>query len=108
MRGLGLVLVAVALLLGSGGVAYRSQAESQLPQTPGSESQQIGMTEIPSELLARQSAKECAPRSAPARIELLARPGASSAIVLNTQGYNYRRGQNSAPLLAAPPAAPDE
>lgn len=107
MRGVGFALVAISLLLGSGGVVLRSSAD--LPE--------LGMTLVGGESF--QSSSVCSPpRGRPQ-----ARVGSNELVIdlsrisrprdfraLNTQGYNYSDRQLYRPGVSdgasAPPASP--
>jgi len=107
MRVLGMVCVAVSLLLGSGGVAYRSQADVVAPLGVSSESAQIGMTEIRPRSLVAQASTHCPlpPPNRPLRIELSSGRSARGIISINTRGYNYQRPAHPLAQPSAPPAS---
>lgn len=100
MRTLGFTLLIASVLLGSGGVAVRSQADG------------------PAEAAAPASGGECSAGTAgaaAARSEVRASPlapaaaGAKQVIILNTRGHNYRRpGDPPVTPVEVLPAAPRE
>ena len=84
MRILGSVLVIVSLVLGGGGVAYRSQA--------GEAHAQFGMTLVDQ---APPTKPSCLARTS-LRVQLPRRAANRRVVNLSTRGYNYRGGEATA------------
>jgi len=96
MRAFGMLLVVASLVLGSGGVAYRSHASSAL-----GEHEQFGMTPIQAPEASRAVA--C---PAPKPLEIRMPKRAQRRVVsLTNRGYNYRGGLAEL-SRTSPPASP--
>jgi hypothetical protein len=110
MRVLGLLCVAAALALSSGGVAYRIKADPQ-PQ-PGRVAPGTVTTPAEAEQTATSAADtgSCpAPDEAPPKpivIKLERLPSAKEFISLNGSGYNYT-GPGRIPTVLPEPASPE-
>ncbi len=91
MRTLGLTLVVASLVLGSGGVAYRTHA--------GEGQEQVGMTLL-------ETGQESCELPQRMRLRLPNRASAKRMINLSNRGMNYR-GLAQQPMRPdAPPASP--
>ncbi len=100
MRMLGLALLVVSVLLGTGGVAVHSSADAPGAKTAGSAD--------PGQCTAADAAPAIRPGVRPSPLAPAA-SGASQVIILNTRGHNYPRpGDVPATPVEVLPAAPGE
>ena len=103
MRALGFTLLAISVLLGTGGVAVQSAADAggaTAAAPAGSAPADPAQCPVSGASEARTPV-----RTTP--VQAVA-PGERQVIILNTRGYNYRRPGDSpvTPVEVIPPAAP--